>query len=73
MVYRKLHEYFEKIKTIPEYDKMTRAVSQPGDADSSRTPGLNSSVQMSINDHGVRLYLMPQWECISYSVSYISC
>ena len=35
---------------------MTRAASQAGDADSSRTPGLNSSVT-SINDHGVRYYL----------------
>ena len=56
-----LHEYFKKIKTIQEYYKMTRAVSQPGDADTSRTPGRNShSVQTSINDHGVRFYLMPQ-------------
>ena len=35
---------------------MTRAASQAGDAESSRTPGLNSSVQMSMNDHGVRYY-----------------
>ena len=37
--------------------KMTTAVNQPGDADSPRAPGLNSSIQTSINDHGVRYYL----------------
>ena len=36
---------------------MTRAASQAGDAYFSRTPGLNSSVQTSMNDHGVRYYL----------------
>ena len=36
---------------------MTRAASQAGDADSSQAPGLNSSVQMSMNDHAVRYYL----------------
>ena len=36
---RKFHEYFKIIR------KITRAASQAGDADSSRTPGLNSSVQ----------------------------
>ena len=36
---------------------MTRAASQAGDAESSRTPGLNSSVQTSMNDQGVRYYL----------------
>ena len=36
---------------------MTKAASQAGDADSSLTPGLNSSVQTSINDNGVRYYL----------------
>ena len=36
---------------------MTRASSQAGDADSSQTPGLNYSVQTSMNDHGVRYYL----------------
>ena len=36
---------------------MTRAASQAGDADSSRTPGINSSVQTSVNDHGVRYFL----------------
>ena len=33
---------------------MTRAASQAGDADSSKTPGLNSSV---LSDHDVRYYL----------------
>ena len=36
---------------------MTRADSQAGDADSFRTPGLNSSVQTSMNDHGEHYYL----------------
>ena len=36
---------------------MTRAASQAGDAESSWTPDLNSSVQTSKNDHGVRFYL----------------
>ena len=36
---------------------MTRVASQAGDADSSWTPGLDSGVQMSINDQGVRYYL----------------
>ena len=49
-------ENFTSRSTIPEYQEMTRTVSQP-DADSSRTPGLHSSVQTSINDHGVRFYL----------------
>ena len=36
---------------------MTRAASQAGDAESTRTPGLNSNIQTSMNDHGVRYYL----------------
>ena len=36
---------------------MTRTASQAGNADSSRTPGLNSSVLTSMNDHGVHYYL----------------
>ena len=36
---------------------MMRASSQAGDAESSRTPGLNSSIQTSINEHGIRYYL----------------
>ena len=35
---------------------MTRAASQAGDADSFRTPGLNSSVKTSMNDRGVPYY-----------------
>ena len=45
---------------------MTRAASQAGDAYSSKTPGLNSSVQTSMNDHGVRYYL-----CLNESASVI--
>ena len=36
---------------------MTRVANQDGDADSCRTPGINSSVQTSMNDHDVRYYL----------------
>ena len=36
---------------------MTRATSQAGDAESSRTPGLSSSIQTSMNDHDVRYHL----------------
>ena len=36
---------------------MTRAARQAGDVDSFWTPGLHSSVQMSMNDHGVCYYL----------------
>ena len=36
---------------------MTRAASQAVDADSSWTPGLNSSIQTCMNDHGVCYYL----------------
>ena len=36
---------------------MTRAASQTGDADSSRSHGLNFSVQTSMNDNGVRYHL----------------
>ena len=35
---------------------MRRVASQAGDAESSRTPGLNSSIQTSMNDHGVHYY-----------------
>ena len=54
---------------------MTRAASQAGDAESYRTHGLNSSVHASMNDHGVRYYIVfvPQWECTNYSVLCISC
>ena len=54
---KKLHEYL-KIKLDFRVRKMTRAASQAGDADSSRTPSLNSSVQTSMNDHGVRYYIV---------------
>ena len=53
---KNLHEYL-KIKLDFRVRKMTRAASQAGDADSSRTPSLNSSVQTSMNDHGVRYYI----------------
>ena len=43
---------------------MTRAASKVGDAESSRTPGLNSSIQTSMNDHGVRYHL-----CLNESAS----
>ena len=43
-------------KTRFQIRKMTRAASQAGDADSFRTPGLNSSVQTSMNDRGVPYY-----------------
>ena len=33
---------------------MTRSASQAGDAESSQTHGLNSSVHKSMNGHGVR-------------------
>ena len=56
MVSRKFHEYL-KIKYDFKVRKMTRAASQAGDAYSSRTPGLNSSVQTPMNVHGLRYYL----------------
>ena len=44
-----------------------RAASQAeDDADTSRTPGLNASVQTSLNDHGVCYYL-----CYNKSASVI--
>ena len=36
---------------------MTKAARQTGDADSPRTPGLNSSALTSMYDHGVCYYL----------------
>ena len=46
------------IKKRFQSTKTTRAASQAGDdADTSRTPGFNSSVQTSLNDHGVCYYL----------------
>ena len=46
-----------KIKLDFRVRKMTKAASKAEDADTSRTPGLNPSVQTSMNDHGVRYYL----------------
>ena len=43
---------------------MARAASQAGDADSSRTPGLNSSVQTSIDDHDARYYICHSVPCL---------
>ena len=48
------------------------AASQAGDADSSRTPGFITGLQGSVNVHSGALLLVPQWQCISSSVFYIS-
>ena len=50
---------------------MAGAVSQAGDADSSRAPGLTSGLQGSVNVHRGALLLVPQWQCISSFVFYI--
>ena len=50
---------------------MAGAASQAGDADSSRTPGLASGLQGSVNVHHGALLLVPQWQYISYFVFYI--
>ena len=50
---------------------MAGVASQAGDADSSRAPGLTSSLQGSVNVHRVALLLVPQWQCISSFVFYI--
>ena len=47
---------------------MADAASQVGDADSSRSPGLTSALQGSMNVHRGALLLVPQWLCISYFV-----
>ena len=39
---------------------MAGAASQAGDADSSRTPGLTSALQGSVNAHRGALLLVPQ-------------
>ena len=44
---------------------MAGAASQAGDADSSRTPGLTSALQGSVNVHRGAVLLVPQWQCIS--------
>ena len=49
---------------------MAGAASQAGDADSSRAPGLTSGLQGSVNVHRGALFLVPQWQCISYFVFY---
>ena len=46
-------------------------LSQAGDADSSRAPGLTSGLQGSVNVHRGALLLVPQWQCISSFVFYI--
>ena len=51
---------------------MAGAASQAGDADSSRATGLTSGLQGYVNVHRGALYLVPQWQCISSYVFYIS-
>ena len=51
---------------------MAGAASQAGDADSSRAPGLTSGLQGSVNVHRGALLLVPQWQCISSFVFYLS-
>ena len=51
---------------------MSGAASQAGDADSSRAPGLTSGLQGSMNVYRAALLLVPQWQCISSFVFYIS-
>ena len=51
---------------------MAGAASQAGDTDSSRAPGLTSGLQGSVNVHRGALLLVPQWQCISSFVFYIS-
>ena len=51
---------------------MAGAASQAGDADSSRAPGLTSGLQGSVNVHRGDLLLVPQWQCISSFVFYIT-
>ena len=49
---------------------MAGAASHGGDADSSRTPGLTSGLQGSVNVHRGTLLLVPQRQCISSFVFY---
>ena len=51
---------------------MAGAANQAGDADSSRAPGLTSGLQGSMNVHRGALLFVPQWQCISSFVFYIS-
>ena len=51
---------------------MAGAASQAGNADSSRVPGLTSGLQGSMNVHRGSLLLVPQWQCVSSFVFYIT-
>ena len=51
---------------------MASAASQAGGADSSRSPSRTSGLQESVNVHRCALLLVPQWQCISSFVFYIS-
>ena len=50
---------------------MAGAASQPGYTDSSRTPGLTSGLQGSVNVRRGAQLLVPQWQYISAFVFYI--
>ena len=50
---------------------MAGAVSQAGDANSSRAPCLTCGLQVPMNVHRGALLLVPQWQCISSFVFYI--
>ena len=51
---------------------MADAASQAGDADSSLAPGLTSGLRGSVNVHRGALLLVPQCQCISSFIFYIS-
>ena len=51
---------------------MAGAASQARDADSLRAPGLTSGLQGSVNVHRGALLLVPEWQCISSFVFYIT-
>ena len=51
---------------------MAGAASQEGDADSSRAPCLTSGLHESVNVHRGALLLVPQWQCISSFIFYIT-
>ena len=46
------------------------AARQAADAASSRTPGITSALQGSVNVHHGALLLVPQWQCISSAIFY---
>ena len=46
-----------KKHTILVYEKLRERLAKQEMLNSSRTPGLNSRIQTSMNDHGVRYYL----------------